>query len=397
MPSLKQTLKKAKVPKKPSSQEPVWKGPEDDGPRGGITQSMLSNFIVCRERFRLRVIEGLDLAPSFNHRMEYGSMWHVCEEALASYDSRTGTQILSVTVENTLKAYCKSLCEKYRLQQEQIVHWMNVCNAQFPAYINYWRSHPDVKERTPLLQEQVFHVPYKLPSGRVVYLRGKWDSVDLIGKGKNAGVYLMENKTKGDIKEEVLRRQLQSGFDLQTMLYLVALTQQFPPGTKCLPPKAWDNGIHGVRYNVIRRPLAGGKYGISQYKPSKSNPTGETPEEFYVRLGGLIREDPSWFFMRWKVEVSQADIQRFCVQCLDPLLEQLCEWWYVMTHGGDLFGAMGGQSWIDRDYQAPIHWRTPYGIWNILAEGGNAEVDEYLNTGSDLGLVRGVPLFPELQ
>jgi hypothetical protein len=47
--------------------------------------------------------------------------------------------------------------------------------------------------------------------------------------------------------------------------------------------------------------------------------------------------------------------------------------------------------------QATRHWRTPYGVYNILAEGGNAEVDEYLNTGSSLGLVHGVPLFGELQ
>src|SRR4051794_6290554 len=59
---------------------PLWKGPEEDG----ITFSLLSQFLVCRERFRVRVIEGLSAGGGFNHRIEYGSMWHTCEEALAA-------------------------------------------------------------------------------------------------------------------------------------------------------------------------------------------------------------------------------------------------------------------------------------------------------------------------
>ena len=68
-----------------------------------------------------------------------------------------------------------------------------------------------------MLQEQVCDVPYNLPSGRVVRLRGKFDSVDLI----DGGIYLQENKTKGDIDKIQVERQL--SFDLQTLMYSVAL------------------------------------------------------------------------------------------------------------------------------------------------------------------------------
>ena len=101
-------LKKAKV----QPTEPVWKGPSD--PEGGITQSLLSVFLCCRERFRLKVIEGLGPPDQFSHRMEYGQMWHLCEEEAAKYPKTWDF--------GRLKDYCIDLREKYPLSQQQIVH-----------------------------------------------------------------------------------------------------------------------------------------------------------------------------------------------------------------------------------------------------------------------------------
>ena len=63
--------------------KPLWSGPMDQGPQGGISQSLLGKFLSCRERFRLLVVEGLTDADSFSPRMEYGNLWHCCEEAYA--------------------------------------------------------------------------------------------------------------------------------------------------------------------------------------------------------------------------------------------------------------------------------------------------------------------------
>lgn len=358
-------LKAAGVKKQEQRSEPLWKGPTDDGPLGGITQSALSLFCVCRERFRLVMMEGLKEHDTFSHRLEFGQMWHTCEE----YQSQ------GQAWEGALQSYCKDLCKQYPLQQEQIVHWKNICQLQFPVYVDFWEKHPDEKQRRPLLQEQVFDVPYSLPSGRVVRLRGKWDGVDLIGRGKAAGVYLKENKTKGDINEEQLKKQLQ--FDLQTMFYFVALAAD------CNDPKYVSERLAGVRYNVVRRPLAGGRNSIRQKKT-------ETITEFYDRLAVLIRGEPEFFFMRWRVEVTVEDRQRFCREFLDPILEQLCDWYeFILTSPTD--------SWYTADARGcPAHWRTPYGLWNPMADGGSTEWDEYLATGSTLGLRRVDSLFGEL-
>ena len=377
--TLKDKLKQART--KPKPKRPVWKGPEVDG----VTQSLLSRFLVCRERFRVLVVEGLRPADQFNHRIEYGNMWHVCEEHFSSE---------GLGWEYCLKEYCQGLCQEYSFQQIQIRHWFNVCKVQFPIYVDYWAKHSDEKHCTPLLQEQAFNVPYELPSGRVVRLRGKWDGVDLLGRGRSAGIFLGENKTKGDLKEDQITRQLQ--FDLQTMLYLVGLQESLADyaengsdGFNNLPDQNvfGEKGVSGISYNCVRRPLSGGKGSIRQHKATGKKPA-ETEEHFYQRLGGIIAEDPGYFFMRWKVEVTSMDIERFKREFLTPILEGLCDWWeWIGIHEDPFDGASVN----------PIHWRTPFGFYNVLAEGGSSELDEYLGSGSELGLERTDNLFRELE
>jgi hypothetical protein len=395
MPSINDHLRNLPQPDAPR-QGPLWKGPEVDG----VTFTLLSRFLVCRERFRLLVIEGLRPSEGFNHRIEYGNMWHLCEEHHARGNDPTRGNKADKAMplwEGALKEYATALAKRYPIQREQVEHWWNVCRTQFPVYVHYWARNTDVVQRIPLLQEYAFKVPYQLPSGRTVLLRGKWDSVDVIGKGKGTGIYLQENKTKGDVVEAQLKRQLT--FDLQTMLYLVALENQleFQGQTDLrLPPGVAGSTLGGVRYNVIRRPLSGGKYSIVRHKPSKSNMYGESPEEYYARLGSLIKENPEHFFMRWRVEVQPEDIARFRKRCLDPILEQLCDWWewVRLTPHGDPFSDRDGS--FGEPEPNHIHWQHPFGVYNVLDEGGSTDLDEYLSSGSLAGLTRTDNLFPEL-
>ncbi len=378
-------LEKIKV-SKPRRRKSVWKGPEEDG----ITQSLLSRFLCCRERFRLLVVEGLKPVRDFNIRLDYGSMWHQCEEAIA--EDRPW--------EEDLADFCRVLCRQFPVQQQQIEHWYNVCKLQFPIYVRYWSKHPDVRNRLPLLQEEVFDIPYKLPSGRTVRLRGKWDAVDLIKSGRQKKIWLQENKSKGDIDEDGMKRSLT--FDLQTMFYLIAL--QSYSVDQNLKQK-----IGGVRYNVIRRPLSGGKFSISQSKgrlvnakDSNGKPIKgkdgkhvkiregvETQEEFYDRLKKTIEENTDFFFMRWKVDIGKDSINLFRLQFLDPILEQLWDWWEdIAAHPDDPFSYHPGHR--------ATHFRFPFGVYNPTLERRASEVDEYLISGSKMGLHRTSNLFPEL-
>lgn len=377
-PALANKLAGVKLPQRRT--EPLWEGPE----KGGITQSLLSRFLACPERFRLLVCEGLAPHDNFNHRIEYGNMWHVCEEALAASAAPWDSDVTQGRWKAALHSYSRELTGRYRSAQHDVVHWYRTCLVHFPEYIRYWMEHPDVIDRTPLFQEESFAVPYTLPSGRIVTLRGKWDSVDLVG-GPKGGIYLQENKTKGDINEQQLKRQL--NFDLQTMLYLVALETWL----KTDPNYNGDpKPIRGVRYNVIRRPFSGGRGSIRQHKPSKSNPRGESTEEFYERFKrDYLEVEPEYWFMRWKVEVKPADVEAFKVQFLHPTLERLVDWWYHVGSHKSPFHNQGGKA-------CPLHYRMPFGLYNVLLEGGSTEYDEYLDTGSEAGLTHIDNLFPEL-
>lgn len=378
----------AAVPKRHQSAGPVWTGPEDTGFNGGITFSLLSRFLVCRRRFYIHTVDGLVPNDKFHHRMEYGSMWHICEEAWGKTgDKTTGNTRRLPEWEIQLEEYVRKLCRRYRLQQPEINKWYQVCRTQFPVYLKYWSRHPDTTTRQLIAREEAFNVPYRLPSGKVVRLRGKRDGIDLIGKKQDAGVYLQENKAKGEIEEEKLQRQLT--FDLQTMLYLVALEEEWKTGKlgdKPVPAAP----IRGVRYNVVRRPLSGGKNSIKQWEPSKKNPTGETDAQFYKRLGEVIEGDPGFFFMRWKIDVDPTDIQTFKKNCLDPVLEWLCIWYDVMVRKLPV---------CIPPYQLEqiMTWQHPFGVYNSLDEGGSSDLDTYLATGSEVGLTRSTNLFPELQ
>ena len=366
-PILSFTRQIASAPKLHDNSNPLWKGPCGTGPLGGITQSMLVRFLSCRERFRLKYVCGLEPSDVWNKSIGYGNMWHVCEEAHAA----NYAPLLS------LMDYTGKQMARYPMQRDEIYKWGNICRIQFPEYVKYWSEHPDVVGRTPLMQEQVFDVPYTLPSGRVVRLRGKFDSVDLIDNV----IWLQENKTKGSIDKIQVERQLT--FDLQTMLYLVALGR-FGNVQKDCP-------ILGVRYNVVRRPLSGGVGNIKPHaaKQTKSEYTpAETDEKFYERLRrNYIAADPSQWFFRVCAEISERDTQVFRDTCLDPLLEQLCWWYEEIT---------GRESPPGLTRYPPMNYRTPFGVYSALEENGATEYDLCLATGSEAGLRRVDTLFTEL-
>jgi hypothetical protein len=377
MPKLEKGKSLGKLATKANVKEcngPLWKGPMDSSPLGGITQSAINNFLVCRERFRLKMVEGMQPPERFSAPLDFGSMWHICEE-IENY-------------EQPLKEYAQRLCLKFPLQQEEIHKWWQVVKLLHPIYKEYWAKHQTKEKVEPLMREQTFNVPYELPSGRVVYLRGKFDGVDLAGTGKDRGIYLFETKTKSDIEESKIVRTLK--LDLQTMLYLIALAKDKETrwGLLGANEDATNNccslPIKGVRYNCIRRPLSGGKGTIRPHQATKTKPA-ESNAEYFARLKGVILEDVDTYFLRLKVEVFPSDVERFKRISLNPILEQMCGW-YEHVCQDDL--------WDNANH---IHYVSPFGLYNPLTEMNQTDMDELILNGSEVGLQKVDSLFPELQ
>jgi hypothetical protein len=382
----------------PTKTQKLWKGPQEDG----ITFSLLSKWINCRHRFYLRVVHGLVEDQGFNHSMEYGSLWHAAEEAFCG----------GHPWQPALKKYYNHLIKTYGGSEALINKWYNVALQQFPRYLEYWRTHGDEKSRKPLLEEKAFCVPYTLPSGRTIRLRGKWDAIMLLDfphKNRDSELYKawmanwpkakkgisnQENKTKGEIDEEGLLKTTDR--NLQTCLYQIALREMIRQGipdhedfTALRGAVQLGFPLVGVLYNVIRRPLSD-RYAIKQK-------VAETPKQFYERLGSQIDEKPEHYFKRWKIILTDEDIERFKVRVFHPILETLCDWW-------EWIAADPADPWrprlITRLSPLPVnntlHFQAPWGVYDTLGQGYRGDYFGYLTTGSQAGLKKIKNLYPEL-
>lgn len=363
--------------------ESAWGGPTVEG----VSQSMMGAYLQCKERFRVTHIDGLRPIPELSIALEFGNMWHLCEEKFANHEDW----------EDELREYVVHLELKYPKDQKAINQIYSACMVEFPIYVEYWSTHEDVLKRTPVLQEKVFDIPLTLPSLRVARLRGKWDSIDLIGSNE---LYLQENKSKTSIQIYKIQNQLK--YDLQTMTYLIAMEEALK-NTGTLPGVAvgkLPKGVKlaGVRYNVIMRALSGGVGSIKQRKKSKNKPA-ESDVEFYERLGSAIRNHQEDYFRRWKVEVTKEDRNTFRYETLEPLLENLLddyEWWdWCKKHKCYVYD--GERRAIEFPEHVPRHFRLPYGIYSVVLEGGYTRLDDYINTGSILNLTNSNIFFTELQ
>lgn len=391
------------MPKSVTKSTSLWEGPyTGTGPNGGITQSALARFLSCRERFRLSYVEGWCKESSFNHYLSFGSGWHECEEALAKgEDWRV-----------KLAAYYSKQLKQHPLDAYEVDHWYQITKVQFPEYVAYWSKHKDTTQRVNVEAEKVFDVPYRLPSGREVRLRGRRDGVDFLGSRKYGGPYLFETKTKSQIDEQKIGRQLTG--DLQTNFYLASLQQEMPSGYK-------PSDLKGVRYNVIRRdcPIRRGKGTAGSKCPKCKGEVGnvacpkcrgvgrvggkepEGKQEFYERLRrDYIAANPEDWFKRWKVEVIPEDIERFKVRTLNPILEQVCDWFdwikWCNENNHDPFEYRKGA--LGEGWQRPaVHWTHPHGCENLIDKGGVTDLDQLVLEESTLGLTKATSLFKELQ
>jgi hypothetical protein len=421
--------------------EPLWKGPQEDG----ITNSLLGRFLVCRERFRLQVVEGLRPETGFNVPLEFGNMWHEAEEA-------------HCRGRDPYKAMNK-MHDKWRANHpgnEEVRKQYFCCKTAFPIYLKYWEKHQDEVYRKPVLEEKEFRIRYELPSGRYVTLRGKFDAIFL----SNLNLILQENKTKTKIDHEGIGKTLHN--NIQTMIYLVAMRHALKQATT-VPTKiagvnkgpplpiagSWDldigTGVYhlpklkknevpkieGVLYNVIKRPL-GDLHAIKQRKGRlvKGKRIGaESETEFYKRLGESIEEaqkspvPDDRYFHRWKSTLEDADFVKFQTETLDVILEQLLDWWEWIkvdpfnpwrlrkpseinpdyyTHPPGMSATaklVSGQilTAIDEPLQNKVHWQAPWGVYNSMFSGFRGDYFEYLSSDSTVGLEQLTTLYPELE
>lgn len=366
--------------------EPLWKGPYIDG----ITQSLVGKWLVCKHRFWLYAVCGATDEKGFNLPLVYGDAFHNALEvyAFGKSSAREAAEVI--------KDYFHKLSKSFPRNVAEITKWSKICYDQFLAYCQVWAE--EDKGFESFMAEETFRVPYTLPSGRTVITRGKHDGGILSGKGKHQSRLLAEHKIKGEIDVANLTTTLAQNF--QVMFYLPPLYQKLE--AEGMPPP------DGVLYNVIQRPLAGRKHSIRPKKGRKvkDKKTGlyevrgaETESQYLARLQQVYTDHPQDFFFRWKISITPEEIARFQKESLDPILEQLCDWWDSIQ--GDPFDPWTVSEW-DSDnnlgtYPNKHHYRRPFGMYDKMAKGLVGDYQEYLTTGNKNSLQRVTSIFPELE
>ena len=349
----------------PARTGPFWKGPCDDSESGGVTADLLKLFVLCPERTRLRYVEGLVREPRLDHKKLFARLF---ETALKEFR-------VSGTVGAGLDA-AYDACEREQDRypggddRDKIVHWFNVLVPTFCGYIKH-RQENDIDQgatRSVQLLPDVatpVRTSYTVPSGREVTLVGPEGTSWKIGAGSTAYFRLLRRVVKGDLNPD--RLLATARFDLDTMFAVVLHGGQ----------------VREVYYDMVRRPLSGGRGSISRYKPTAKNPQGESATAFYARLRDTVLDaDPGYWYPHALVEIQPSDVEKFREKCLDPLLERLCDWYAVVSMIDD-----------GRRRSGLGHYTAPF-----TTDAPATEYDEYLLTGSERGLTRRSKVaFPELE
>jgi len=264
--------------------------------RDGVTQSLLSMWLECRQK-ALYCLQGYT-PKGVSASMTQGTVGHgvlqFVYEAMSQGKLKGPPNAAYVSkvidkVEKIWKAE-NPRASRQALQDLELagLHAMHL----LPIYFDYWKD--DFKKLVWLSLEMDFKVPLPVKNGKIVPVRGKMDGVF-----KRSGVWLFETKFKGMINEGNILDTL--SLDLQVNLYLWALYTL--------------HGIQpsGVLYNVVRRP------GLSQGKK-------ETFAKFCTRLAKDINNRPDWYFYRFEVSTDKDDMRKWTAE-FEPMMEEFLAWW----------------------------------------------------------------------
>jgi hypothetical protein len=360
---------------------PLWKGPVEDG----VTSSLLANYITCKERFRLKVIEGLHEEDEFDYTIEFGQMWHEIKEA---YRTKRDWK-------KSLGDYRDKLWAKYPANIAEINKWAYICAGQFMVWLNRPRPAvtPQRVKEHQLITEDTFRVEYILPSGRPIIFRGKYDSILLAGNS----LYIEDDKSKGYIDELAISGTLLG--NLQMGVYHTAARQSLQQddkgkyriygltkrGSVEVPASATKPYFAGTRYQVVRRPL-------NEKFPPVRQKSKETDKEFWDRLIQHIAGNYDYYFKTMPAMMSTSALNSFKLKILHPICEELLDWWDFMVECKfDPWTSPHGS------HNNRLHYQTPWGVYNSLFGGFRGDFFEYLTKGSDRALVKLQTLFPELE
>lgn len=262
----------------------------------GITQSLLSNFLSCREQCKL-YLKGY-VYEKTSPALIYGTVFHGILELV--YTDISNGRIIKIPNSDILKRYTikfeklwmkdnpKPDIESLKTLQISLALAENL----LPHYFKFWWKKDTTKIQWKALEKE-FKIAYRTSTGLKTYLRGKMDGVFNSPK-----LYLFETKTKSKISEWNLIDML--SFDFQVMFYVFVLKKLYKQTPK------------GVLYNIIRKPLS-------------DIHRNESLIQYAKRIEKDVSLRPEFYFMRYDIFISPESQRKFCLE-IDGLITDFILW-----------------------------------------------------------------------
>lgn len=261
--------------------------------RDGITQSALSNFLTCPEKFNLSMNQGW-VSEKTGFAIDFGNIVHsVLDQVYTNFkgidDKGHAVEwcraVLADNLDATLEATAKFRILNNDIEQE-ICDNYRLAEIVLRRYFQRWFR--EDKKRDWVFLEKEFSNEYHLGiqdfgtghNAFSVPMKGKIDGVFRSGKKFRQ----LETKTKGQINENEIQDKLT--FDLQNFFYLK--NSEILLGEKPA----------GILYNVIRRP---------QLKQGAK----ETHVQFCERVNEDIEKRRDFYFMRWDISILPSEYKRW--------------------------------------------------------------------------------------
>jgi len=239
--------------------------------RDGVSQSILSTFLSCRQAARYY----LDLweSPSVSFALMFGTLFHSLLEhyykALA-----TGQGVKAFVGFDAVFSHWVAK-DAGSIDAQKLEQFEAMAFALFGPYCKHWEKE-DLK-RQWVGVETVFDTNWE-----GYRLRGMRDGMFLVNKGKEH--WILEHKTTTTLDSDSLSLRL--NFDLQNLFYILNTEQEY--GVK----------VAGVLYDLIRKPA------LRQGKKESFN-------EFASRMVTAVNDAPGEYFARFPLVYPETVKQRF--------------------------------------------------------------------------------------
>ena len=238
----------------------------------GLTQSLLSNLFCPKKT--LYALNGYYL-PEKEWKTNCGSIVHDALDVI--YSSKKA--VTEQKIDKIIDEYKGNFVDDQQMEIDKAKAF-----ALLAEYILFYEK--DFTEKNFIYTEKKFDVDF-----RGYRLRGKKDGLYL---DKNCDIWLLENKTKGRIEEDVLL--LKMPFDFQCQFYTLAEEIER------------NKNIKGVLYNIIRNPGT---------KPHKD----ESLQQYTKRLRSEIQKNQEHYFKRYEIIYTKQDKDVFAYELALKLLE----------------------------------------------------------------------------